>query len=45
VDPAAFDASSIAPTARAEELGLAEWERLAAFQPQPGGPVEPTEAR
>jgi 16S rRNA (adenine1518-N6/adenine1519-N6)-dimethyltransferase len=29
----AFDATGIRATARAEELGLAEWERLAAWQP------------
>ncbi|MGD0313796.1 MAG: 16S rRNA (adenine(1518)-N(6)/adenine(1519)-N(6))-dimethyltransferase RsmA [Acidimicrobiales bacterium] len=29
----AFDATGIRPTARAEELTLAEWERLAAWQP------------
>jgi 16S rRNA (adenine1518-N6/adenine1519-N6)-dimethyltransferase len=31
VDPQAFDAAGIEPTARAEELSLAEWERLAAW--------------
>ena len=29
VEPAALDAAGIAPTARAEELALADWERLA----------------
>jgi len=36
VVPAAFEATGIAPTARAEELGLAEWERLAWWRPEPG---------
>ncbi len=35
VEPAAFDACGIAPTARAEELALPEWERLAAWRPDP----------
>jgi 16S rRNA (adenine1518-N6/adenine1519-N6)-dimethyltransferase len=34
VAPEAFVAAGIAPTARAEELGLDEWERLAAWQPE-----------
>jgi len=38
VDPAAFEGTGIAPTARAEELGLDEWERLAWWQPGPEGP-------
>jgi 16S rRNA A1518/A1519 N6-dimethyltransferase RsmA/KsgA/DIM1 with predicted DNA glycosylase/AP lyase activity len=29
VDPGAFDEAGIAPTARAEELSLEEWGRLA----------------
>ena len=33
VVPAAFEAAGIAPTARAEELGLEEWERLAWWHP------------
>lgn len=32
VDPAAFDDTGVAPTARAEELGLAEWQRLAEWE-------------
>jgi 16S rRNA A1518/A1519 N6-dimethyltransferase RsmA/KsgA/DIM1 with predicted DNA glycosylase/AP lyase activity len=28
VDAAAFDAAGVAPTARAEELGLDDWARL-----------------
>ena len=31
--PEAFEAVGIRPTARAEELALDEWERLAAWQP------------
>ena len=39
VDPRAFEAVGIPSTARAEELGLPEWERLAAWQPEgPGTP-------
>jgi len=38
VTPAAFDAAGVAPTARAEELDLAEWGRLAAGAP-PGEPA------
>jgi len=34
VEPGAFVAAGIAPTARAEELGLDEWERLAAWRPE-----------
>jgi 16S rRNA (adenine1518-N6/adenine1519-N6)-dimethyltransferase len=45
VDPEAFEAVGIRPTARAEELGLAEWERLAAWRPHPtdraGAPTGP----
>jgi 16S rRNA (adenine1518-N6/adenine1519-N6)-dimethyltransferase len=37
VEPAAFEATGIAPTARAEELDLEEWERLAWWRPDPGG--------
>jgi 16S rRNA (adenine1518-N6/adenine1519-N6)-dimethyltransferase len=33
VQPEAFDATGIRATARAEELTLAEWQRLAAWQP------------
>ena len=40
VEPEAFEATGIRPTARAEELGLAEWERLAAWPP--GEPIHPT---
>jgi 16S rRNA (adenine1518-N6/adenine1519-N6)-dimethyltransferase len=31
VDPAAFEAAGVAPTARAEELGVEAWGRLAAY--------------
>ena len=34
VTPEAFAGAGIAPTARAEELGLAEWERLAWWRPE-----------
>ena len=34
VRPEAFDATGIRPTARAEELDLADWERLAAWRPE-----------
>jgi 16S rRNA (adenine1518-N6/adenine1519-N6)-dimethyltransferase len=37
VTPAAFAAAGIDPTARAEELGLAQWERLAWSDPVPDG--------
>ena len=37
VQPEAFDAVGIRPTARAEELDLADWERLAAWEPGPDG--------
>jgi 16S rRNA (adenine1518-N6/adenine1519-N6)-dimethyltransferase len=37
VVPAAFEAAGIAPTARAEELDLEEWERLAWWNPDPVG--------
>ncbi len=40
VEPEAFEATGIRPTARAEELGLAEWERLAAWPS--GEPAHPT---
>jgi 16S rRNA (adenine1518-N6/adenine1519-N6)-dimethyltransferase len=33
VQSEAFEAAGIAPTARAEELGLDEWGRLAAWHP------------
>jgi 16S rRNA (adenine1518-N6/adenine1519-N6)-dimethyltransferase len=33
VEPEAFATSGVAPTARAEELGLAQWCRLAAWRP------------
>ena len=33
VDPAAYPAADVAPTARAEELGLDEWGRLSAWEP------------
>ena len=33
VDPAAFTAAGVEPTARAEELGLEAWERLAWWRP------------
>ena len=39
VDPAAFAAAGVAPTARAEELDLAAWEGLAAWVPE--GAVSP----
>jgi 16S rRNA (adenine1518-N6/adenine1519-N6)-dimethyltransferase len=34
VEPEAFSGAGIAPTARAEELGLVEWERLAWWRPE-----------
>jgi len=34
VSPEAFEGAGIAPTARAEELDLAEWERLAWWRPE-----------
>ena len=34
VRPEAFEATGIRPTARAEELALADWERLAAWHPE-----------
>ena len=34
VSPEAFAGAGIAPTARAEELGLPEWERLARWRPE-----------
>ena len=37
VVPAAFEAAGIAPTSRAEELDLEEWERLAWWRPDPSG--------
>jgi 16S rRNA (adenine1518-N6/adenine1519-N6)-dimethyltransferase len=36
VAPEAFEEAGVAPTARAEELGLDEWGRLAAWQPEGG---------
>jgi len=33
VEPGAFDAAGVAPTARAEELGLDQWCRLAGWRP------------
>ena len=33
VAPGAFEAAGVAPTARAEELDMAEWGRLAAVEP------------
>jgi len=38
VRPEAFAATDIRATARAEELSLAEWERLAAWEPDQGPP-------
>jgi 16S rRNA (adenine1518-N6/adenine1519-N6)-dimethyltransferase len=38
VRPEAFEATGIPPTARAEELPLADWERLAAWRPEGGDP-------
>jgi 16S rRNA (adenine1518-N6/adenine1519-N6)-dimethyltransferase len=38
VRPDAFAATGVLPTARAEELGLDEWERLAWWQPDPAEP-------
>lgn len=35
VVPAAYEAAGIAPTSRAEELGLEEWQRLAWWRPEP----------
>ena len=43
VEPAAFTAAGIAPTARAEEVSLEGWERLAGWEP--GGPGEPERRR
>ena len=43
VAPEAFAGTGIQATARAEELDLAQWERLAAWPPPPG-PVQPTGA-
>ncbi|MGA8726853.1 MAG: 16S rRNA (adenine(1518)-N(6)/adenine(1519)-N(6))-dimethyltransferase RsmA [Acidimicrobiales bacterium] len=44
VEPAAFTAAGIAPTARAEEVSLEGWERLAGWEPgEPGEPGEPWE--
>ena len=45
VDPTAFEAAGVAPTARAEQLGLDEWCRLAALvgpavQQRPASPVK-----
>jgi 16S rRNA (adenine1518-N6/adenine1519-N6)-dimethyltransferase len=37
VVPAAYEATEIAPTARAEELGLEQWQRLAWWRPEPVG--------
>jgi 16S rRNA (adenine1518-N6/adenine1519-N6)-dimethyltransferase len=37
VTPAAFETAGVDPTARAEELGLEEWERLAWAEPALGG--------
>ncbi len=42
VRPEAFEAVGIRPTARAEELDLAEWERLAAWRPAPSAPPAPS---
>ncbi len=42
VVPEAFEAAGIAPTARAEELGLAQWSQLASWRPGlPGRRPEP----
>jgi 16S rRNA (adenine1518-N6/adenine1519-N6)-dimethyltransferase len=41
VEPEAFDAAGIRSTARAEELDLDEWERLAAWRPEPQVRSEP----
>jgi hypothetical protein len=37
VRPEAFEAVGIRSTARAEELSLAEWERLSAWEPSDHG--------
>ncbi len=37
VDPRAFEGADIEPRARAEDLGVAEWGRLAAWTPPKGG--------
>ena len=42
VIPDAFDGAGVAPTARAEELGLAEWERLAWWTPEGAPSPEPS---
>jgi 16S rRNA (adenine1518-N6/adenine1519-N6)-dimethyltransferase len=39
VRPEAFEAVGIRSTARAEELDLAQWERLAKWQPAGAGPA------
>jgi 16S rRNA (adenine1518-N6/adenine1519-N6)-dimethyltransferase len=44
----AFDATGVRPTARAEELSLGEWERLAFWRPEdtvPAGPPAPEDRR
>jgi 16S rRNA (adenine1518-N6/adenine1519-N6)-dimethyltransferase len=41
VQPQAFEEAGIAPTARAEELALADWRRLAARPAEAGGPSAP----
>jgi 16S rRNA (adenine1518-N6/adenine1519-N6)-dimethyltransferase len=41
VQPEAFVATGIRPTARAEELGLEEWGRLAAWTPEEPPTEEP----
>ncbi len=41
VDPGAFAAVGIEPTARAEELSLEEWERLATWSPNGGDHPDP----
>jgi 16S rRNA (adenine1518-N6/adenine1519-N6)-dimethyltransferase len=45
VRPEAFEAVGIRSTARAEELDLAEWERLAAWRPAEAGPARAREGR
>ena len=42
VEPAAFEGAGIAPEARAEELDVAAWGRLAAWSPAPGSSLSPS---
>lgn len=42
VDAPVFAAADVSPSARAEELGLADWARLALCSPSPGATPSPT---